>query len=264
MTPPLNNETTLTTLSAGTADAERVCHVPGTYNFRDLGGLPFAAGGHTRSGVLFRSDALHALTDPGRRMLQQLGIGRIIDLRSDSERAGMPSAVEGLGIPTVHRPVHPQANPRVQVEQDLSLAGIYVRFITEAGEGLTSAVREVAAHRSPALVHCTAGKDRTGVVVAMILDLIGVEREAIVEDYTSTERYLAGEWAEQMLARYSSSALPRGMSQEAIEEVVTLSPASCLTDVFARLDAAGGTAVYLQRYGLTAQDIDALYALLAD
>ena len=104
--------------------------VPGTYNFRDVGGLP-AAGGTVRDGVLFRSDGLHRLGEAGRAELRQLGVGIVIDLRDENEARFMPDDLDGLDV------------------EVLSLPGVRGLGCL-AGRGRHLARRPVRAHRHPA------------------------------------------------------------------------------------------------------------------
>ena len=156
--------------------------VPGTYNFRDVGGLP-AAGGTVRDGVLFRSDGLHRLGEAGRDELRRLGVGIVIDLRDENEARYMPDDLDGLDVEVLSLPVF-EGSGASQGEGGISLDALYERIVTQHASVVVSALREIAsAGDRSVVVHCTAGKDRTGIVVALALLAVGVYRDAVVADY---------------------------------------------------------------------------------
>jgi protein-tyrosine phosphatase len=164
----------------------------GTLNFRDLGGLPAGPGRRTRSGVLFRSDTLQALPDEDVALLvDRLGLELVIDLR------GGPEAVEQGRGPLAARDVtylnaplreaEPNDEPAHRQALLFSLAHLEARTSV-----LGSAVRAAAAFAGrPTVVHCAAGKDRTGLVAGLVLALAGVDREAIVADYLASDPNMA-------------------------------------------------------------------------
>ncbi|WP_051297764.1 tyrosine-protein phosphatase [Brevibacterium album] len=199
--------------------------VVGTHNFRDLGGLPLTGGGTVRTGRVFRSDALHLLDDAGRAHLRALGVRRIVDLRHDGELAQMPSALDRAEVEVVHAPVFAAAAVEAQLAPDatLDLAEIYRMMIETRGTQLALAAGHVVLSPGPVVFHCTAGKDRTGVLAALLLDAVGVRREAVVADYAATAANLAGAWAQQALAgRDIAAAEAAGVD---IVGIATQSPA---------------------------------------
>lgn len=230
--------------------------VEGTHNLRDVGGYPAAGGRLTAPGVLYRADALHELTDTGREALAGLGLRRIIDLRSQPEVAGAPSSLGGLEIETRNFSVLRAAAPSAQPGQRHTLDRLYQLMIDRRGRYLAGALRALVAADGPVLVHCTAGKDRTGVFVALTLDAVGVEREAIVADYAASERNLAGEWAGAMVSQISAGW---DLSEDDIVAIVTTSPAATMRGLLDHLDSThGGSATYLRAHGLTAEELLAL------
>jgi protein-tyrosine phosphatase len=171
-------------------DPTRFVTLDGVHNFRDLGGLPTVAGGTTRSGRLFRSDSLHCVPEAGIGQLRDLGVVSVIDLRSHSEVEGVGRGLVGEPLRWHHVPVGSfrpgEAVPASLIAGDLG--DHYLEIVQQSTAELVGLMRLLAAGTDlPAVVHCTAGKDRTGVVVALVLDLVGVEPEAIVEDYALTD-----------------------------------------------------------------------------
>lgn len=162
--------------------------VEGAFNFRDLGGLRTRDGGSIRPGVLFRSDTLQALSPADvSYLVDELSLELIIDLRIGPEavtegRGPMAATpVSYLNAPLRDLPV----SDLPPVEQSLHF---YLEHLASPASPLATVIRVVAALAGrPVLVHCAAGKDRTGLVTAMLLRLLGVDDEEIVADYLRTE-----------------------------------------------------------------------------
>jgi protein-tyrosine phosphatase len=168
----------------------------GTANTRDLGGYLTVDGDRVRSGLLYRSDSPHRLADDD-AVFARLGIRTIVDLRSYAEvdRLGRPP----LG-PAVHAYVHAPlriiataggtagvTSADLRRDGTLTLGALYCHYLTQSGEELRTILRLLSDERDyPALFYCVAGKDRTGIVAAIILALLGVPDEAIAADYAAT------------------------------------------------------------------------------
>ena len=182
----------------------------GARNFRDLGGIPTVDGKVVRTGLVYRADALHALTDADRGTLQELGLRTAFDLRSDMERETEPTAAPWLDV--VHVPLVDPGN-RVDIRQvpdgETFLVELYQRILRDAAGRIGSIVAAVADGAClPAVVHCSAGKDRTGLVSATILLAVGVDREIALDDYEATSQYQAARRVERIAARLEEAGLP--------------------------------------------------------
>jgi protein-tyrosine phosphatase len=164
----------------------------GAVNVRDLGGLPVAGGGVTTSGVLLRSDNLQGLTERDVATLSQLGVEVVVDLRTGSE-----VELEGPGplvgrVDIRHRSLYPEKGARTDVAVEDIMIGnapivdVYLGYIRHRPDSIVGALEDIASADGAVLVHCAAGKDRTGIVVAFALAAAGVAREAIVADYVAT------------------------------------------------------------------------------
>ncbi|GAA1506022.1 tyrosine-protein phosphatase [Dactylosporangium maewongense] len=153
----------------------------GLINFRDLGGLP-AAGGAVRPGRLFRSDSLaYATGADATHLLKDLRVATVIDLRGEYEVAHL-----GRGFVET-APVDYVSAPIADVSGAADLVGHYVAMLTEKGDVLASTVRLLSTSSTlPAVFHCEAGCDRTGVLAAVVLGLLGVPDEVIAADYAAT------------------------------------------------------------------------------
>jgi protein-tyrosine phosphatase len=247
--------------------------IAGTYNSRDTGGIPLTAGGSTRAGVLYRSDALAGTTDDGVRTLTASPIGTIIDFRTDMEKAGAPNRVGAhRRFAAVELPLLDATFTGMPSAADLdeaamreafaripSLADLYIRMLDSAAATFAEVARLVAKPVDDTyggvLVHCTAGKDRTGVAVALLLDAAGADRGAVIADYVLSETNLAGEWTELMLARLKAWGVP---VIPAITDLVTATPPEAIKAALAWLDERGGSARYLCSAGLSDADLGAL------
>lgn len=156
---------------------------PNCSNARDLGGLPLTDGGWIRAGTLIRSDNLDQLTDTGIAAVRAAGVSRIVDLRSVWECETYPSPFthddRWLNVPLTD-----PADPDVP---ELDLFELYRILIDNYPERFAAAITAIAEAPPGAVVlTCHAGKDRTGLVTALTLALIGVPHDAIVADYTIT------------------------------------------------------------------------------
>jgi protein-tyrosine phosphatase len=222
--------------------------VPGTYNFRDLGGLPTATG-TTRHGRLLRSDALISLGDEGLAALTDLGVRTAIDLREDKERWFDPPTVAD-GITIYHQPIF--AN-RFHLDDHAGLPEIYAGILDHCGDNLASAVR-LLVDGLPAVIFCSAGKDRTGLTSALVLSAMGVPDDVVADEYARTERVMHGEFRQALIAR----SVKAGYSEQALA-VKLGSPASLMLATLEDLRARfGGAAPYLLEHGLTETELETL------
>jgi protein-tyrosine phosphatase len=233
--------------------------VPGTFNFRDAGGYP-ASGGVVRTGKLFRSDGLHSLGADGRATLVELGIETVIDLRDDFEVKAMPDDIAGLNLDVVRLPVF-EGSGASQGVIGKSLVDLYQLIVTEHADTLVAALRAIAhSGDTPVLVHCTAGKDRTGIVIALALLAVGVDRDTVIADYARSEANLSGEWLDRMIAEISSHGVPE---TPALRGLLSGSPPEALCATIDLLEQAHGTVrKYLLDSGISMDDLALLQSTL--
>jgi protein-tyrosine phosphatase len=163
----------------------RHIRLEGPVNFRDLGGYPAADGRTVRWRSLFRADNLSDLTPPDRAVVRKLGIATVIDLRSPPEVERERFPVEEIPVAFHHLPLVAALPAFEQFRQGPDFfATHYLDIAHQAGDQIARAVAVVADRSAhPVIVHCAAGKDRTGVLVAVILALLGVADSLIAEDY---------------------------------------------------------------------------------
>jgi protein-tyrosine phosphatase len=170
------------------ADPSRHLSLVGCFNFRDLGGYRAAGGRRTRWRRLFRADGLTRLTDEDRDIVRALGVVTVIDLRTVLEvetQGRFASLVDGVQyhhLPLTDTLPGEEQAPEWHLPQ--FVASRYLEMLSEGGESVSAAFRLLAQpDRQPAVFHCSVGKDRTGVLAAVVLGCLGVPDELIVEDY---------------------------------------------------------------------------------
>jgi protein-tyrosine phosphatase len=231
----------------------------GLDNVRDVGGLPLRGGGATRYGVLLRSAALHWATPADvRRLVEEFGLRLVLDLRTPREidRDG-PTPVAAVGVETVALNLVGAGRELPETGDDTDpLLRNYLGYLADQPTNVVEAVRRLAApDAGPAIVHCAAGKDRTGVVVAMVLDVVGVERDAIVDDYAQSSEQI-----EALFRRWTAAS-----GEPMPEDLTPHHPrAEVMRAVLDHLDAEyDGAAGWLVETGLDESALDRLRARLA-
>src|SRR6476660_2692318 len=162
----------------------------GYVNFRDLGGHA-TPDGTVRSGHVYRSDSLaHVEPDDVVHLVEERGIVLVVDLRREHEVESAPlAALESAGVRVVHHSLIDPAVPPLQTNDivDGTLADRYVSILDTSGEQFVSVLRLITDDANhPMVFQCAAGKDRTGLVAAMVLGPLGVDEETIVADYAAT------------------------------------------------------------------------------
>jgi protein-tyrosine phosphatase len=181
-------------------NAERLLR--GAPNFRDIGGYKTIGGGRVRRGQVYRSDRLTALTPSDLDTIRQLGIHALCDLRSEAERQLHPNRWPD-GHPVQEMPLNILTDVRAAkaslfepLRRDPTEAGA-VHMMRSLYQGMPAAfaphmgklLGQIGDGCLPLLIHCTAGKDRTGFAVATLLSVLGVDERDIYEDYLLTERF---------------------------------------------------------------------------
>ncbi|MEA3018920.1 MAG: protein-tyrosine phosphatase [Actinomycetota bacterium] len=174
---------------------QRFIALEGASNFRDLGGLRTASGGTTRWRRVFRSDTLQELTDADVKIVRgELGVGTVIDLRTTREITNEGRGpLEAEPVAYVHLPFIGELEVRDEVPETVErdILADYVRMLDTAGHLVAEAVNVIGSSDAPVVFHCAAGKDRTGILAAIVESLAGVPRDAVVADYTRTNEVIA-------------------------------------------------------------------------
>ncbi len=233
----------------------RLLHWPQCYNVRDLGGLPAAAGRTTRWQALIRADHLGRLTEDGRQALLDYGVRTVIDLRGPQEVREAPSVFSERDstaeLPTyLHRPLE-RYEPQVGalIRQANSRAEVYAIVLDHYPDCMAEVMRAIIEARPGGVVfHCHSGKDRTGMVAALLLSLAAVPAEIIIADYAESQENLHPLYEQQIVAAGSEAQLGFWSRPTATAEM--------MAQFLAHLDSRyGGAAAYLAAAGLSATEL---------
>lgn len=224
----------------------------GVHNVRDLGGKATASGGMTVKRRFLRGDALRGLDTDGLRDLIDGGLATIVDMRSHHEVSEAPNPLAGHDRVAYHHiPLYDglaTIDAMAEAHPDGFDMGLRYRAAFDSCQpAMAQVLRTMAsAGDGTILFHCTAGKDRTGVIAALLLLHAGVSAEDTVADYALTATYGSG-----LIAQLRERALARGTDPDRAERVLGSAPAT-MRGTLAWLDQTyGGATPYLHRIGLT-------------
>lgn len=232
-----------------------LCSLPSRFNLRDLGGTPVGDGLIVAPGRLYRGASMHRLEADHLEAVAPLAIRTAIDLRSSEEVQS--GTFTGSAAPVRHLPIFEVGPNFSEPVEDVArtLADAYLWMLSEGAGSIRSAIEVFGDPRNlPAVVYCAAGKDRTGVVIAIALRLLGAEREVVAADYA-----LSDEPAAALRAWH----LDNGASPDQLAAAgVFRAPAEAMDLFLDSLDAEFGSLDgYLEAIGL---DIAAARASLTD
>jgi protein-tyrosine phosphatase len=240
----------------------RDVRLDGAVNVRELGGLSTVGGRRVRAGIVLRSASLADLTDEDVTTLRGAGLRTVVDLRggAEVERDGR-GPLAGTTVGYRNLPVVGARSVRLDQAEDIetgSLLAHYVTYLETSADVVVEVVRLLARPEAvPAVVHCAAGKDRTGVVVAVLLDALGVDRAQIVADYAATEANMP-----LVRAQLSASATTRELGT--VPDWVLTALPETMEGLLAHLDTQGGTVAWLRSHGLTDDELAQLRATLLE
>jgi len=226
----------------------KLYNIEGSFNVRDLGGLPTHSGKTTKTGRFIRAGSISALTPAGRQALLNLGVTTVIDLRSTIEAGHMPDAIMDDGaFSWRHIPMMDYMNSNIAADiytYPETMEQMYIDILGRLPEAFARLFELLGdAGHECVLFHCAAGKDRTGAVAIMLLSLSGVPEDVIVHDYARSAEFLPT----TMIAR----DLP------GVPAYLHSSPPELCRAVLRHLESAyGGVRGYLSQAGITPEQLD--------
>ena len=232
--------------------------VAGTLNFRDIGGYPATGGGVTRWRRLLSSDGLHRVDRERHRELATFGLRTVLDLRTNAEATSRQARST-----TSPGPARSPCRSRL-LGEDLDavpakLTAIYDFIIDNRGPPIGAALRSLARPGAlPALVHCTAGKDRTGIVVAFALAAVGVPDHFVAADYALSGTYLDPQHT-PTIGRVQEST---GLGERLTAALLASPPELIIRALNRARQHAGSIADYLATCGVTRAELTALRSAL--
>lgn len=234
----------------------------GTFNARDAGGYPVADNKWLRERRIYRSDALNALTPADIEEFVHLGISTVVDLRDAREADRAPDMIDRGAVRYERVPIFEDRLFERDFGKFPNLADLYRMIMDEHIHQLVRVLEIVSeASTHPVLVHCTAGKDRTGLVIALLHATVGLAPKTILEDYGASEKILGSKFEERVRNLYRQMAVPPEILGDAPRHAPPSYLASALED--ARADA-GSVKEFLAKKGFGAAKQDHLVANLTE
>jgi protein-tyrosine phosphatase len=253
-------------------DGAQALSLEGAVNFRDLGGYRTADGRHVQYGRVFRSGALAGLTDTDLNMLRDMGLRQVFDLRTAEEMAAAADRVPE-GAEYVPMTVQTATNAAQRIfalvryynQLDKMLLDSYIRVMLEGNAGLFGELfRRLAADEgTPAVFHCTAGKDRTGVTAALLLAALGVPEATIIADYSLTNRCYAD--IHELVKAQAAPLLRLGLTIDDMHPLMLANPEAMRTVLAYLRQRYGSVDAYLrERAGVDEATLARLRDLLLE
>lgn len=239
-------------MTTTTDPTARLLQLEGAFNVRDIGGYETAGGSAVQRGRLFRADGLHKLTESDQTSLLGRGVRTIIDLRHGDELQQNRNVFADSGEVSYHNVS--LINPATTMAANIrSLGDMYKNMLDECGPQLRQVFELISgAEGEGVLFHCAAGKDRTGVVAALLLDLAGVPVQTIAADYAETETNLL-----PLMEKFRAE-MPESMQGMNYDAFLGSAPENMelMLDHLHRV--YGGAESYLQSIGINGTQITAL------
>lgn len=240
---------------------QRVIKVDGAHNVRDLGGYstPY---GPIKWGRVLRSDSLHAISSAGAESLLNMGLTTVIDLRHPDEVAEEPNRLQKYKEIEYHNvSLFPHVYPTVQQKlKENLLLDIYFETLKGRATVFAQIVKMISmAPKGGVLFHCSAGKDRTGMVAALVLSVVGAAREVILEDYELTSQVI-----QPRLNQIIETAQQKGMDLHVLKSLMG-SERKTMESSLDYLEREYGSPVnYLTNYGVSQSVLDDLKKRMLD
>jgi protein-tyrosine phosphatase len=238
-------------------------HLPveGGFNIRDLGGYATQDGRVTRLGVLIRAGNLSRVSPAGAQQLLGFGIRTIIDIRDEGEVEKHPDvfaqslAVKYANLPFIGTDLSSSERWKARTQTYAGLDRLYEIFLDACQPQVAAIITALAESEPAAVFHCHAGKDRTGVVSALLLGAAGVPAQVIADDYAETSRQIT-----EQVAGWRAAALKQGQDMQAFERDTGAVAATMLHTLDHLERRYGGATNYLLQCGVSQRQLNELLA----
>lgn len=234
-------------------------HIPldRTFNTRDCGGYPAADGKFIKWRTLLRTDCPLTLTDASLATLRDIGVRTAIDLRNRQEirdDATRHALDQAPGIRYLNLPLIPRFSPETMPRD---VADAYLMYLRDLQPQIRDVISALATCEAPAIVNCQAGKDRTGMIIALALGTVGVPLDTLVADYALTEIHLRG-----LIPELIAEAISEGYDSERYRRMLETPPEAMRQALAWAIQNYGSIPDYLTAIGVTQAELAALRALL--
>jgi len=234
----------------------REISISGAYNVRDLGGYSAEDGTPTRWRTLIRAGNLNELDASARQQVLDLGVKTIIDLRDEWEVESYPhvfaqsSELHYTNLPLIGNALSQDDTWKAEMHSYETLAELYIKYL-ECCRSQIRAIITIVAERLPGvLFHCHAGKDRTGIIAALLLSAVGVSDEQIAADYALTNKQIR-----QLVDEWRAYAQKQGSDMQVFERDVTAAPETMINMLAYLRETYGGSTPYLENCGVASEHL---------
>ena len=244
----------------------------GTPNFRDIGGYETTDGRFVKWGLVYRTGVLTYLTPSDLAYLRQLGVRLVVDFRTDQENQEAPEKwVPNSGAVLLHLPIGAESGKSLSASMRQLAAGhptpaqlqqrleqTYSSFVFQFAPKYARVFTEIEQDHLPIVYHCTAGKDRTGVMTALLLRTLGVPEPTVLADYALTNKYLMSA-NDHSVATQKLASLTNGMMKDftpAQRKVLMAADPAYLKATFRAIDQKYGSFANYRRQALGVSDAD--------
>jgi protein-tyrosine phosphatase len=233
-----------------------IINLEGGFNLRDLGDIPTTDGKTTKRGVFVRSGNLDKISVEGQQKLIDYGVKTVIDLRSEWECRNYPnvfsssSLVQYKNLPVLSDELSENSQFKAKTGRAANLAGIYRVYFDNCQQAIGTIISTVAESPSTTVFHCYAGKDRTGIVAALLLSIASVDDATIAADYAETTNHI-----QHLLLEWRENAIKNNRDLTKHDREVGAAAETILDSLSYIRKQYGSIEDYLQICGVTAQQI---------
>lgn len=238
---------------------KRILTFEGGYNIRDLGAYTIDDNQQTLVKKFIRSGNLDKLPKTSQQQLIEYGLQTVIDIRDEWEAAHYPNpfadseTVDYFNVPLIGDALSHDEEWQMQYKGCQQLHDLYNLYIDHCQKQIATIFQKMASAQGTTIFHCHAGKDRTGIIAALLLDVVGVNTADIVLDYSLSRQYI-----DHLVTEWREYAIQQGHDLEQLEQKASSNPQTISAMLQHVQQQYGHTTDYLMQCGLSQSDIDTL------